>query len=379
MNCIHYDHELNILAAMQCSSPQLRIAVIGAGLAGAACARALSRSGHALQVVDKSRGPGGRLATRQLEWLDPRGQRRIAKVDHGAPAFSASGAAFRQFCVKASQSGCLTPWEPTLAVGSRPLDIAGPLWLPQPDMPSLCRGLLRDIPTTWSFAVDRLLQGPLGWQVEAAGQALPGHFDAVVLALPPAQATPLLAPHRSDWAQRASLALMQPCWTLMGVARRTAEDLPWDVARPEQGPLAWVMRQDARPGRERSADEAHWVAHARAGWSRQHLEQPADWVLERMQAAMQEGLGEPIEWQHAVVHRWRYALPQFSGAAPARQCWWDGSRGLGACGDFLGGTGVEGAWQSAQALIDAILHGTADAAAPTDSPLTDRRFQRAAA
>jgi predicted NAD/FAD-dependent oxidoreductase len=355
-----------------------RVAVIGAGIAGATCARALSSSGCAVHVVDKSRGAGGRLASRRLEWLDSRGQRRIVKLDHGAPAFTASGADFRHFLAHASRPGSVVPWLPTLAAGSEPLDDPGVLWLPQPDMPSLCRGLLQDSATTFSFAVDRLQPGPLGWQIEAAGSTLPGHFDAVVLALPPAQAAPLLAPHRSDWAQRASLALMQPCWTLMGVARRPAKALDWDVGRPDRGPLAWVLRHDARPERESSADEAHWVAHARAGWSRQHLEQPADWVQARMVAAMQDWIGEPIEWQHAIVHRWRYAMPKSSGAAPARQCWWDGARGLGACGDFLGGIGVEGAWQSAQALIEAVLRDAATASAPRGSPSIDDRSGRTA-
>jgi predicted NAD/FAD-dependent oxidoreductase len=225
---------------MICVEPSSRVVIIGAGMAGATCARVLTSAGCAVQVVDKGHG-----------------------------------AAFRQFLAGAGQADLVLPWGPTLAAGSRPLDDAGPLYLPSPDMPSLCRCLLRDIPTTSSFAVDRLLRGPRGWQVAATGSTLPGHFDAVVLALPPAQAATLLALHRSDWAQRASLALMQPCWTLIGVARRPAKDLHWDVGRPEQGPLAWVMRNVARAGREPSADEAHGVVHARAGWSRQHLEQRA--------------------------------------------------------------------------------------------------------
>ena len=150
------------------------------------------------------------------------------------------------------------------------------------------------------------------------------------------------------------------------------------TGRPEQGPLDWIIRSDSRPGRESVAGEAHWVMHARADWSREHLEQPADWVRFQMQAALQDWLGEPIEWQHAAVHRWRYAMPQSSGAAPARQCWWDGARGLGVCGDFFGGTGVEGAWQSAQALIEAMLRGVATASAPSDSPPIDHRSQRSA-
>jgi hypothetical protein len=257
---------LNILSAMKCSSSDFKAAVIGAGIAGASCARALSAAGVSVHVVDKSRGAGGRLATRRLEWLDPQGQRRMARFDHGAPAFAASSSQFRQFLATALQPDALVRWQPVLATGSRPLGGAGPLWLPQPDMPSLCRALLRDIPTSWSFVVDRLQHGPLGWQVESSGTPLAGHFDAVVLALPPAQVAPLLAPHRRDWAQRASIALMKPCWTLMGVARRTVRELHWDVARPDKGPLSWIMRNDTRPGREpRSTPRIGLLTHAPAG------------------------------------------------------------------------------------------------------------------
>jgi predicted NAD/FAD-dependent oxidoreductase len=360
---------------MSCVVPSSKVVVIGAGLSGASCARALTRAGCAVQVVDKARGVGGRLATRRLEWLDARGRRQMVSLDHGAPAITAGGADFRQFLASATQAGLVTPWGPALAAGSRPLDDAGSLHLPTQDMPSLCRWLLRDIPTTLSFPVDGLRRDPRGWQIKAGGSTLPGHFDAVVLALPPAQAATLLAPHRSDWAQRASLALMQPCWTLMGVAQSPACPLAWDVARPEQGPLAWVMRNNARPGCEPVADAVHWVAHARGGWSRQHLEQPADWVLSRLQAALQDCLDEPIEWRHAVVHRWRYAKPQPSGAAPVRRGWWDDGLGLGVCGDFLGGSGAEGAWLSAQALSEAMLQ---DVEPPSVAPVT-RALQRFAA
>lgn len=344
---------------MQFPKPPSRVAVIGAGIAGAVCAQALVEQGCAVQVIDKSRGAGGRLATRRMEWVDAAGARHTTAFDHGAPAFTATGAAFRAFLSSRFPPDALGPWTPALASGSRPLPDDAPLLLPRPDMASICRALLRGIPTTWSCTVDRLLKGPTGWQLGAAGEWLPGHFDAVLLAMPPAQASALLAPHRSDWAQRAALARMQPCWTLMGVSRRAAPDLPWNLLRPETGPLCWVMRQDTRPGREAAAGQAHWVAHARAGWSRQHLEQPADWVLQQLRAALDAAIGQATDWQHAVVHRWRYAMPQAPGALPSATCWWDGASGLGVCGDFLGGAGVEGAWSSAQALVDALRPFTA--------------------
>ncbi|MDP3490273.1 MAG: FAD-dependent oxidoreductase, partial [Phenylobacterium sp.] len=45
----------------------MKIAIIGAGMAGLSCAEALSDAGHAVQVLDKGRGPGGRMSTRRIE------------------------------------------------------------------------------------------------------------------------------------------------------------------------------------------------------------------------------------------------------------------------------------------------------------------------
>ena len=341
---------------MSLKSGRLTVAVIGAGIAGAACARALLLAGHAVHVFDKSRGPGGRMATRRLEWVDQLGQARTTRFDHGAVGLTARSASFRAFVASAVDAGWLAEWTPTLAAGSLPFGDGGAHYVAVPGMPELCRRLLDGSAASWSWSVEGLHKGPLGWQVEAAGERLGTPFDIVVSALPPAQAAPLLAAHRPDWARHASVAQMQPCWTLMGVADVQEQPSGWDLARPPQGVLAWLMRNDSRPGRERVAGEAHWVLHAHADWSREHLEQPAAWVQAQMQTALAEWLGRPVEWRHCAVHRWRYALPLVQHAAPAGQCWWDGEQGLGVCGDFLGSPGVEGAWLSAQSLAAALLH-----------------------
>jgi len=85
-----------------------------------------------------------------------------------------------------------------------------------------------------------------------------------------------------------------------------------------------------------------------------------------MQAALAGCLGLPLDWHHCEVHRWRYALPQAQKVAPTQSCWWDPAQGLGVCGDFLGGSGAEGAWLSAQSLSVAMLQrasGSADESA----------------
>jgi renalase len=338
------------------------VAVIGAGIAGATVAHALALAGHQVHVFDKARGPGGRLATRRVEWVDRQEHAATTRLDHGALGITASSPAFQAFVDLALSAGWLAEWKPRLSPGSLPLEEGAMWYVSVPDMPALCRHLLDGVPRSLSFAVDSLHQGPLGWQVQAGGVCHASKFDAVLLALPPAQAAPLLNPHRLDWARHASTALMQPCWTLIGISDDLEPDSGWDLARPPSGPLAWVLRNDARPGRTSVPGEAHWVAHARTGWSGRNLEQPAAWVQQQMQAALADCVGRPIDWYHCAVHRWRYALPQAHGAAPAASIWWDAAQGLGVCGDFLGGCGVEGAWLSAQALSAALLQSASDAA-----------------
>lgn len=57
----------------------MKIAVIGAGVAGLTAGRILAGSGHEVVVFEKSRGYGGRLATRYA------GADNSTKVDHGLP------------------------------------------------------------------------------------------------------------------------------------------------------------------------------------------------------------------------------------------------------------------------------------------------------
>ena len=67
------------------------------------------------------------------------------------------------------------------------------------------RELHKDVVTaTWVLPVDRLHKVPLGWQVQAGGERQPVPFDAVVLALPPAQSAAM--PQRGAGARQACTA-----------------------------------------------------------------------------------------------------------------------------------------------------------------------------
>ena len=81
---------------------QRHIAVVGAGIAGIACARTLMQAGHRVSVFEKSRGTGGRMATRRTEF---------GSFDHGTQYFTVRDARFAKALETAQ--GLVRPWSAT--------------------------------------------------------------------------------------------------------------------------------------------------------------------------------------------------------------------------------------------------------------------------
>jgi hypothetical protein len=72
------------------------VLVVGAGLAGLACARSLADAGVAVTLVDKAGSAGGRLASRAVG---------SALVDHGAPFVEARTASFGRVLDRLTEEG----------------------------------------------------------------------------------------------------------------------------------------------------------------------------------------------------------------------------------------------------------------------------------
>ncbi len=355
------------------SETTARVAVIGAGIAGAACAASLREAGLAVTLFDKSRGVGGRMSTRRAEWAAADGSPLHAEFDHGAQHIQARHPRFRAALRRAAAAGVVAAWAPRVH-GAWPAPVRRESWVPMAGMPALARHFIGETAVELNFQVQRLQRSRDGWRVVAVDGSTQGPFDQVLLAMPPAQAAVLLAGHHDRWADSLAALRMEACWTLMAVTQDL--DWPWDAYEPDtrRSPLAWVARNDRKPGRTAPQGMATWVAHAHPAWSAAQLEaSPA-----AVQAALSQALaavlpmGTKLQWHHRAVQRWRYAVPAQASASAAAaatatataaaesECWWDARRGLGICGDFLGGAvasagGVEAAWRSGDELADTVL------------------------
>lgn len=306
------------------------IAVVGAGMAGLTAARRLAKAGATVTVFEKSRGVGGRLATRRTDH---------GAIDHGAQYVTAREPAFKAFAARAKAEGTLAVWTPRGKDGDDE-------WLVGlPRMNSVVAALVDGFEVATEKTVREIrddgasLALVLDDGTEAAG------FARVVVAIPGPQAAALLAPHGAPFDRLAGVRF-GPCWTLIAALAEPL-DPGFDVRR-EIGGLAWVAATASRPGREGHA----WVAQASPDWSRQHLEDEPESVRAALTDLLAEALGTAVAPVESQIHRWRYALVE-SAVGETFLLSEDGR--IGACGDHMIAPRVESAWTSGGGLAEAMI------------------------
>jgi renalase len=332
------------------------VLVIGAGLAGLTAAARLRQHAHRVLVVDKGRAPGGRLATRRvLDGDAARPEHASLAFDHGAQYFTVRDARFAAEVEAWHKARVVQVWHGTLASfdseGREAVDDDETRWVGVPGMSAIGRHLARGLDVRCGLRIDALVpdggSGTARFLARAGSGETLGPFDAVVLALPAAQARALVG-----WAPSLATALegvrMHPCWTTL-VAFDDRVKAPFDGAFITSSPLGWVARNRSKPQRDLAET---WVLHASAEWSAAHLEDDADavgpFLLNAFADLVRAGLPLPV---HLSAHRWRYACadPALGIGALA-----DDTSRLVVCGDWCLGNRVEAAFLSGLAAAQRV-------------------------
>jgi photolyase PhrII len=322
----------------------LRIGVIGAGVAGLACARALHDQGHEVVVFDKGRAPGGRISTRREE---------EARFDHGAQYFTVRDPRFGRFVRSWIERGVVARWRPRLAVARngrvepdpRPED-APPMLVGAPTMRAVAAHLAEDLAVRTGVRIAAIERSGDRWRLRDDRAEVQFECDAMAIAVPPAQAADLLIDHPAMQG-RIESASLAPCWACIVEFERDP-GLEFDALRIEGGPLAWAAREASKPGR---APGHRWTLHAGPAWSREHLEDDRDAAGPALVEAFGALAGDLPRAMRICAHRWRYALVERSVGAP---CLYDTDLRLGLCGDWCLEARIEGAFLSGCALAGRI-------------------------
>ncbi|MBS2025301.1 MAG: FAD-dependent oxidoreductase [Deltaproteobacteria bacterium] len=364
-----------------------RVAVVGAGVAGLACARTLVDHGVDVTIFDKGRTPGGRLASHRAPDLD---------ADLGAPYFTVRDERFSRLVRSWIDDGVVEPWRgriralpsgQTVPVETPPLE----RFVGTPGMSAIARHLARDLEVRTGHRVDRIerVALPQGLQLglnpgplqgrgrrfalagtvgepgvtlgpRAAEDPTPlvsfGEFDALVVCLPADQALPLVRDCSPTLAEAVARVTLEPCLALALVPESDAlSALPFDglfVGRDGDPAriLSWLARESSKP-RRRSVEA--WVIHAAPEWSRAHLRDAQEAIVEQLLAEASRLLQLPRFGARATtLRRWAFARAPSTTFEAAL---FDDDVRLGVGGDWSAGGRVEGAFLAGIALAGRVL------------------------
>lgn len=310
--------------------------VIGAGLSGVAAAVTAQQAGAKVQVVDRGRAIGGRMASRRLRDTGTAFDGRV--VDYGASYFTARDPDFVVIVETMIEQGVVRPWTDTFHVhneGAMSGVRTGPVRYAAP-------GGLRTV-------VEHLAQGLSEIETETHIEELaiePGGLRAgnhqatrAALCMPQPQAARMLPGE--------NLPNTDLTWEPVIAVTLVFENKTWleldGVFVNDDPVITWI----ADDGKRRGDDAPVLVAHVNPVFAAGHLEDPSG-VLPQAIAATRRVLeiDELPAWTWA--HRWSLARPISGNDEPY---WLHPDLPLGLAGDaWAGGPRVEAAWLSGRAL-----------------------------
>jgi hypothetical protein len=291
------------------------VIVVGAGIAGLACARELLDAGVPARVIERGRVVGGRLASRRFD---------DRYADIGAAYLTADDPAFQGLLDTWRIAGLARPWTDTFRVhdGAGVSSTTGPVrWCAPGGLRSLAEDLARELEVALRQEVTELPEA-----------------DAVVLAMPGPQARRI-----------TGLDLTQE-WSPVLSAVLTYPDRVWDDfhgAFVNDHPVLATVCDDG----DRRGDRAPvLVAHSTADFARPRLADP-DAAAGELEAAVRELMGLPGAVS-VRVHRWTFAQPAPGDGLFHR------AGNVYVAGDAFGRPRVQTAWQSGRAVARDILRGS---------------------
>jgi renalase len=311
------------------------VVVVGAGIAGTACAAELAAAGAPVRLVERAGEVGGRMGGRAVAGRP---------VDLGAAYFTVRDPEFDRLVHRWRAAGLARPWTSELAVlsGRTRGRAPGPQrWAAPGGLGGLVGELAAGLPVECDREVRRVGPGPV-----VDGEPA----DAVVLAMPDPQALRLLDPADPAAAPLAGRAWLPAIAVAAGWAAREWAELP--AAFVNDHPVLTLIADD---GARRGDGAPVLVAHTTADVAQAHIAAP-EGAVGPVLDALRELLDvrTPPEW--TLAHHWPYASPEGIRDEPYHLT----EDGIGLAGDGWGSPRVETAWRSGhllgRALVERLRH-----------------------
>src|ERR1044071_753725 len=221
----------------------MRVAVVGAGIAGLAAARVLHDRRHDVRVFERAPIPGGRCATRVITAIElPRGLSGELAFDHGAQYFTVRDDRFSLIAAEWERDRVIGKWTGRIVSfdgeGWEDVEEGTNRYVGTPGMSAIPIAMAKDLAIEY------------GKKIESIEEL--GDFDRIIIARP--------VPEKIS---------MKPRWAVMAAFE---ERVParFDAAFVNGSSLSWIARNTSKPKRNYKIDT--WALHASTSWSEAHFD-----------------------------------------------------------------------------------------------------------
>lgn len=334
------------------------IGIIGAGISGLTAGKILAQAGHEVTIFEKSRGYGGRMATRYA------GKNLGSKMDHGLSNFEVKSDEFREFTEDLLEKGLIQKWGKEFAAydGERLLESSpnissGPFYTSTKGMNEIGKYLSRwvDIRTETKvggltyFGTNRSKKR--SWMVNLTSSKTFG-ADAVIIALPAPQAFGILGMARDETntlkiiRQIDEVSYKQAYSLMAGYGSHNIPD--WQGIICRNSTLDFISNEALK----RNSQECSFVLHATDSFTKEYRNSDEETIAQKMLGELAEiagGWATSPDWTQ--LHFWRYSRAKKVINSPYLELE-DEDAPLALIGDYLQGNTVDDAYKSAYLLAN---------------------------
>lgn len=328
------------------TSKKQNIAIIGAGIAGLSIANMFNDVAN-VEVFEKSRGYGGRAATRYNEKFE---------FDHGAQFFTVKTDKFKKFIQPLIDKEIVGIWNAKFVeidgheiIYKKEWNSEYPHYVGIPKMNAICKFLSKNIKVNLNVEIKKIEKSNKDqWQLFDTANNCFGDFDWVICSAPAFQTQKLL-PQKFSHHDKLSSIKMLGCYALM-LSFKKKLNVDWDAALVKNSNISWISFNSSKPSRNSSNAV---VALASNKWADENME--AD--IEKLKAEMLKNLSQVLKFDdnnllNCEIHKWKYAN---IGKNTRFKYLLDQNEKLAAIGDWCIQGRIESAFMSADHLYNQMI------------------------
>jgi len=323
-----------------------KVAIIGAGIAGLTLGKKMHNATQ-LDIYEKSRGVGGRLATRYIGEFE---------FDHGTQFFTAKHDKFKKFIQPLVAAKIIEPWNARFAelygsrvANTRTWGIAKEHYVGVSRMNMIGKFFASGLPIHNQVEISEVKfnKSRNKWDLRCSQDKEYTEYDWLIFTAPAEQTFKLL-PEYISFKQYIAATKMSGCYTIM-LGLNHLPDINFDAAVIKESSLSWIARNSSKPGRKTN----HCLlAQARNSWADKQIARNV--AIEEVEETLHKELKKIIRSDLSIackgIHRWRYA--NIAKQAISNKFYLDTEHKIAACGDWCIQGRVESAFHSADALAD---------------------------